>query len=184
MSCSCELRPKYQSSCSASFFHEILTKLRGPTVLAIKNCKQMLFEDGLLSHDNLPDWNRNKVFLAFLNINHYSDLFYHAEKKAELQDDLLRSENDFGAIVNTLYKIDPISACSYARFDNVQLLRICRSSSNSYASYEDDFSAALSRIPTDLLYLFLLLFQHDLDSKQQHRSYATSLCHVCSIASS
>lgn len=98
-------------------------------------------------HDTLPDSNGNKVLKASRGMILHSQLYGRAKIRGDaLEDSLLCSEGGIDAIVDAVYKMDPLSVCNGAYSDYVKLLSIRRSSTETYANYEGRFSDALTKL--------------------------------------
>lgn len=77
----------------------------------------------------------------------HSPLYSRAKIRGEaLEDHVLCSEKGVDAIVDIVYKMNPLSVGIAAYSDYVKLLYTRRSPSETYATYEDRFSAALKNL--------------------------------------
>ena len=98
-------------------------------------------------HDSVHDNNANKVMKVSRGMILQSQLCGRAKIRGDAIDDtVLCSEGGVTAIVDVIYKIDALSVGNSAYSDYVKLLSIRRSPNETYANYEDRFSAALTKL--------------------------------------
>ena len=101
-------------------------------------------------HDSLPNANSSKVFKASRGMILHSQLYGRAKIKGDaLSDGVLCSDSGADSIVDVIYKMDALSVCNAAYSDYEKLLSICRSPNETYANFEDRFSAAVKKLNTN-----------------------------------
>ena len=98
-------------------------------------------------HDSLHDNNANKVMKVSRGMILQSQLYVRAKIRGDdFHDTVLCSEDGVTAVVDAIYKTDALSAGNSAYSDYVKLISIRRSPNETYANYEDRFSAALNKL--------------------------------------